>query len=102
MANTPASPHAVIRALGNPVRWAILRELARGEALPVSELARRQGISDVALSKHAIALRQAGLVERGWGKLYRIAAAVQVPGQPLSLDVGIATIRLDWMDAPRA
>jgi hypothetical protein len=40
-AMAPASPHAVIRALGNPVRWAILRELARGEALLMSELARR-------------------------------------------------------------
>jgi hypothetical protein len=55
----------------------------------------------VAFSKHAIALRQAGILERGWGKLYRIASAIQVPGQPISLDVGIVTIHLDWMDAPR-
>lgn len=102
MASTSLTPKIVIRALSNPIRWAILRELARGEPLPVVEISRRLKVSQVTLSKHASLLHEAGLLERGYGLLYRIPKALEVPDQPLCLDVGIGIIRLDWMDAPRA
>jgi hypothetical protein len=101
MARPSLNPNAVIRALSNPIRWRILRELARGEALPVVELSSRLKVSQMSLGKHAFILHQAGLLERGYGLLYRIPKALEVPEQPLSFDVGIAVIRLDWMDAPR-
>jgi DNA-binding transcriptional ArsR family regulator len=102
MARSFSKPNLVIRALSNPIRWAILRELARGEALPVVEMARRLKVPQGSLAKHALILRQAGLLERGYGMLYRIPPALHIPDQPLSLDAGIAVIRLDWMDAPQA
>jgi DNA-binding transcriptional ArsR family regulator len=93
----PTAPDEVIRGLSNPIRWAILRELARGEPLPVAELARRLGSTPEALSKHAIKLHDAGLVVRGYGLLYRINPKLLIPDQPLSLNVGIAVIHLDWL-----
>jgi len=97
----PAAPRPadVIAALGNPVRWHILRELARGEPLPVVELSRRLGWVPANLSRHALVLLRAGVVERGYGQLYRIPERFLVPDQPATLDLGVAVLRLDRLDA---
>ena len=92
------APQAVITALSNPIRWDILRELVRGEPLPVIELARRLGWVPANLAKHARILHQAGLVERGYGQLYRIPARFLVPDEPHTLDLGVALLRLDRLD----
>jgi DNA-binding transcriptional ArsR family regulator len=101
MSRSPqSSSEAIIRALSNPIRWAILREIVRsGEPLPVSELARHLRVTPQALAKHAIILQRAGVLERGYGLLYRIPTDLLIPDQPLSLNVGIAVIHLDWLDA---
>ena len=77
----PPDHQTLARVLSAPDRWKLLGELARGEALPVSELARRAGISREQCSKHMILLKSLGLVAQGWGRLYSIAPAfVPAPG----------------------
>ncbi len=64
-----ANPVKLLIAIADPVRWAVLRELAGGEALSVLELAGRLRKSDNLVSKHLRWLREAGAV-----------AVVAVPG----------------------
>ncbi len=71
----PPDPATLARVLGAPGRWALLGELARDEALPVAELARRAGISREQTSKHMLMMRRLGLVVKGWGGLYALAPA---------------------------
>jgi predicted transcriptional regulator len=72
---------SLARVLGAPDRWTLLGELARGAALPVSELARRAGISREQCSKHMITMKSTGLVVQGWGRLYAMAPGfAPVPG----------------------
>ena len=54
---------AQFSALADPVRRAILAQLARGEAT-VSELQRPLGISQPAVSRHLKLLEEAGLIEQ--------------------------------------
>lgn len=69
--HTPLVPSAtiplaeILGAISNPVRWYLLRELARGEQLMVSELAERVGQSLDAASKNRAVLRNAGIVTQG-------------------------------------
>ena len=52
--------------LGSPTRWVLLRELADGSSLMVSELAQRTRISSGAISKQlAILIAESGLFN-GW------------------------------------
>jgi len=50
-------------ALGHPVRWALVREIAFSGPLPVKELAHRLGVDRPALSSHLPQLLEAGLIE---------------------------------------
>lgn len=58
----PAAP--LLRALGDPVRFRLLRELPFKEAaeVPVGELARRLGVADSVVSQHLRVLNGLGLV----------------------------------------
>ena len=82
-------------ALNDSARWRILRELARGKALPVSELGRRVGRTVDSVSKHMIVLRKAGLVVSGFGRLYELAPGLQPPPGVMELDLGYCVLRLD-------
>jgi len=94
----PAIPFDILlTAIGERTRWFILRELIVGEPLPVIELARRLGAPATNIAKHAQFLHRSGILDRGYGKLYRIAPRFLVPGAPASLDFGAALIRLDRM-----
>ena len=64
------------RLLEMTARWALLGELARGAALPVSELAPRTGISREQTSKYMLMMLRPGLVVKGWGGLYVLAPAL--------------------------
>ena len=57
----------LLAAIGAPVRWAILTELASGEPRMVKEIAHKLGRSPTLVSKHMALLRRAGVVkvERG-------------------------------------
>lgn len=50
-------------ALGHPVRWALIREIALHGPLPVKELALRLGVDRPALSSHLPQLLECGIVE---------------------------------------
>jgi len=83
----------VAYAVGSVRRWRVFTELARGEPLPVSEIARRAGFSPNAASKIMLRLLKAGLVECPYG-LYRLPDQLIVPGEP-ALDFGRIILRLD-------
>ena len=57
-----ADPTALLWAVGDPARWAVLRELAGGKSLSVLELASVMGRSADLASKHLKHLREAGAV----------------------------------------
>ena len=64
-----SDPVKLLVAIADPVRWAVLRELAGGESLSVLELAGRLRKDSNLVSKHLRWLREAGAV-----------AVVAVPG----------------------
>ena len=70
----------ILPAIGSLTRWRMLAELAKGEPLPATELARRGRLSLNAASKHLVLLYEAGLVDRGYGRLYRIPQQFFVAG----------------------
>jgi len=83
------------RLLNVTARWRILRELAKGEALPVNVLAVRVRCPAASVSKHMALLKKAGVVTIGYGRLYKLSPAVQPqPGSP-RLDLGHCVIKLD-------
>jgi DNA-binding transcriptional ArsR family regulator len=57
-----SNPVKLLIAIADPVRWAVLRELAGGEALSVLELAGRLRKNPNLVSKHLRWLREAGAV----------------------------------------
>ena len=92
----PAVPlDKLCRAIANPVRWKIIRELCRGEPLPVQEVARRLDANPEIISKHLGVLRAQGLAEYCYGSLNRIPAALRPQPGANVLDLGHCVIRLD-------
>jgi DNA-binding transcriptional ArsR family regulator len=83
------------RVLHEPARWRILRELARGEALPVKELAARVRCPAASVSKHMALLRKAGMVKTGYGRLYKLSALMQVSPDGRTLDACHCVLKLD-------
>lgn len=79
--------------VGDVTRIAVLRELAKGEPLPVSELARRLGRAPTAISKHLTLLRKTGVAVQGFGRLYRLAPAFG-PTASAVLDFGQLVLKL--------
>ena len=57
-----SNPVKLLAAIADPVRWAVLRELAGGESLSVLELAGRLRKNANLVSKHLRWLREAGAV----------------------------------------
>jgi DNA-binding transcriptional ArsR family regulator len=57
-----ADPVKLLVAIADPIRWAVLRELAAGQPLSVHELAARVRQSDNLVSKHLRWLRAAAAV----------------------------------------
>jgi DNA-binding transcriptional ArsR family regulator len=91
----------IVRAFGSVERWRIFVELGKGEPLPTGEIARRVGLSRNGASKLLSQLRKCGLLERGFGNLYRVPARFCVAGQP-ALDFGAVVMRLDYADGEPA
>ena len=85
----------VLKLLGEPSRWRIVGELAKGEALPVQELARRLRCKPTSISKHLAVMRQHGIVQPHYGSCYRLAPAfTPKPGENV-LDLGHCLMKLD-------
>ncbi len=69
------------KVLRHPDRWGILAELAKGQALPVGELARRVRATADSTSKHLLCLKKAGIAVKLYGQLYALAPAFRpAPG----------------------
>jgi DNA-binding transcriptional ArsR family regulator len=81
--------------LGEKTRWKILRELAKGEPLPVKELAGRTGRSSDVAQKHLAMLKEAKIVVQGYGRHYKLAPGIQPDPGSAVLDLGHCVIRLD-------
>lgn len=94
---TPTEPphlsiEEVIYVLGDPARWAILKELVSGEPRMVNELAVVARKRQTAASKHVIALMNMGVVERV-RRLYQLADRYRTgPGQT-TIDFGHCLVR---------
>ena len=84
--------------LSHVSRWRILLELAKGQALPVQELAKRVRSSPGKVSKHMVVLREARLALPGFGRLYSLAPWVQVRAEERLLDLGWCLLRVDGME----
>lgn len=103
LANTPGPPAEpetiklkhLSRLLHVPARWRILRELAKGEALPVNELARRVNCRAATVSKHMALLKVAGVVKVGYGRCYKLSSGVSVEPGGRRLDLGHCILKLD-------
>jgi hypothetical protein len=89
---------AVVSTIGSVKRWQIFAELVKGEPLPASVIARRIGISANGASRMLSDFRRAGLLERGYGSLYRIPARFLVPGEQ-TVDFGPVVLRFGHSDA---
>jgi DNA-binding transcriptional ArsR family regulator len=93
--NEPLIPlNKLARVLADPKRWKILQELAKGEALPIKEIANRIGRKPDMTSKHMAVIRDAGLVVTGYGHLYLLAPAFRPPAGATSIDLGHCSIHL--------
>ena len=96
------NPAALVRALGDPVRWAVVRELAAGQPLPVGVLVTRLKRTKSAVSKQLRALREAGAVAAvpvpqadGRQQYYTVPAAfrrLDEAGRPM-VDYGVCALR---------
>lgn len=91
----PLSLRALSKALGEPARWKLLLELAKGDAMPVKELARRCGRSPDMASKHLIVLKEAGLVVRKYNRIYQLADGIRPAPGATHMDLGLCTLKLD-------
>ena len=81
--------------LGDPARWLVLRELAKGEALPPVVVAARIGRTLHGVRKHLASLRKLGVVVVGYGRLYSLAPAYRPAPGATVVDLGHGVVRLD-------
>ena len=98
MSNLPPSSiplEKLAQLLSDPARWAILLELAKGEPLPVKELARRVGRTPDMTSKHMAVFRAAGVAVVGYGRLYQLAPGLRPEPGSTTLDLGHCLLKLD-------
>lgn len=92
----------VCAMLGSPQRCRILRELATTEWLPVSHLSKVAGVSRTSGSQHMAVLVKLKVVERGMGRLYRLAPALRPAPGAEWLDFGWLQLRLGPLPLPPA
>ncbi|MBL9154327.1 MAG: helix-turn-helix transcriptional regulator [Verrucomicrobiales bacterium] len=91
----PALPFgATVKAIGDPLRLRILRELGSGDRLMVTEIAGRLRVSANLVSKHLAVLRRVGLVDIRQ-RLYGMPRHVIVDGDRQTLDLGFCVLKLD-------
>jgi biotin operon repressor len=98
----PASPAStgsnipldrILSGISSPVRWSIVKELAKGEPLPSAELARRLGMGDSAMSKQMAVMRHCGMVVTRYGHYALPGGVLSDDGK--TADYGCVVLRLD-------
>ena len=90
----PVKLERLCSALGNPVRWQVLAELATGEPLRIAQLAKAVGLTADSTSKHLQALRRAGLAEFGENRLYSLSERFVPDPEKWEIDFGHCVVRL--------
>jgi DNA-binding transcriptional ArsR family regulator len=88
------------KALGSPIRWAILGELSDGQPGMVLAIAKKLNLPAVTVSQHMGVLRRAGVVVVGLGGLYTIAPQFMADAAQGHLDFGLCLLRLKKSDEP--
>jgi DNA-binding transcriptional ArsR family regulator len=83
----------IVRALGAPVRYAILGALSDGQPRMVNEIAQMVGQSPGLISKHLAVLRGAGMVILN-RRLYQVPAHYVLAADKRHLDYGHCLLRL--------
>ena len=79
MTREPAAATEVFKALGDPIRWNIIRQMAQQEELACSVLEDTLPVSKPTISYHTKILTQAGLIDvRKRGRNYFYALRRQV------------------------
>jgi len=86
---------SVQSTVGSAAHWAILRELADGSSLMVSELADRARMTPSAVSKQLNALVRDGIVIHPRGRLYEIAPQFLADKTERILDFGYCLPRMN-------
>jgi DNA-binding transcriptional ArsR family regulator len=84
-AGGPAAPDAVLRALADPHRRAMVR-LVRDAEMPAGQIAANFALTQQAVSQHLMVLKRAGLLEErreGTRRLYRFRPASLEPVREL-------------------
>lgn len=95
--SAPTLPFSrLAKALGEPLRWAILRELASGDRLMVVEIAKRVGKPADTVSKHLAVLRKTGLAVVKQ-RLYSMPPEWIADPERRVLDLGYCVLRLDTL-----
>ena len=84
----------VVLVLNTLARWKILAALCQREWLPVQRLAGVAGLKPSACSKQMLVLLGAKVVERGYGRLYRIVPALRPARGEEWLDLRFARLKL--------
>jgi DNA-binding transcriptional ArsR family regulator len=97
----PITIKEALRAIGSFARWRMLRELASGEAREIGELARAGHCTYESASKHMRALRKAGVVVLGRGRLYSLSPSVQVDPDKREVDFGFLLARFNYTEEAR-
>ena len=85
---------AVAGALGNPVRWGILRELCKGEILLTVEIAERLHQPANRLTKHMKVLHDAGILTQNRAQIYSIRPGFVISAEEGLVDLGHCLLRL--------
>jgi DNA-binding transcriptional ArsR family regulator len=97
VAPTPTIPlDVLLDAISSIVRWNILRELADGSSLMVSELATRTGIDPSVISRNLAVLRKAGIVINPRIRLFEIAPQYLSDKTDKLLDFGWCALRMNF------
>jgi DNA-binding transcriptional ArsR family regulator len=89
------SLETLLTVLGNTTRWNILRELADGTSLLVSELAERTGNDSSVISKHLTLMRKAGIIINPRIRLFEIAPQFLSNPAEKFLDFGYCLLRMN-------
>ena len=97
----PLGLDALTLVLNGQTRWILLRELSKGEPLPIHELARRTGKSSDSISKHMAVLRRLGVVVVGFGRLHSLAPTFRPAPGTNTIKFGYCTVHLDALAEAR-
>jgi DNA-binding transcriptional ArsR family regulator len=89
----PVALEAVLYAISDMTRWQVLSELATGEPVMVTELAKKFGSSVPSMSKHLGALRSVGIVRPWRGRLYTLVDALRPQPGKREIDFGHCLLR---------